>query len=124
MSTDPKKLLRFIELAEFASQRVKLGITDEDLLRLQRMLIENPETGDVIKGAGGFRKVRLADPRSNRGKSGSYRVIYLLIHDSGIIFLGTVYGKLEKPNLSPAEAKAMSVAASLLKDQVERGIIR
>jgi hypothetical protein len=88
------------------------------------MLIEDPEAGDVIKGAGGFRKIRVASTRSNKGKSGSFRVIYLVVRLAGVIFLGTVYGKSEKTNLSPPGSKAMAGLAEALKDQIKRGHIR
>lgn len=124
MTTNSERLTRFIELSEFTAQKSRLGITDADVFALQDMLIENPEAGDVIKGAGGFRKIRVASTRSTKGKSGSFRVIYLVVRLAGVIFLGTVYGKSEKTNLSPSESKAMAGLAEALKDQIKRGHIR
>ena len=34
-------------------------LSEIDYEELERLLLENPEIGDVIKGAGGIRKVRL-----------------------------------------------------------------
>ncbi len=31
---------------------------------------------DLIKGSGGFAKLRVADNRNNKGKSGGFRIIY------------------------------------------------
>ena len=51
-------------------------LNDESYQALQRMLLENPELGDVIPGTGGFRKVRWEDSRRGKGKRGGLRVIY------------------------------------------------
>ncbi len=54
-------------------------------------LAVNPETGDVIRGSGGCRKVRWA--RSGRGKSGGVRAIYFNRLSEGRIWLLTMYAK-------------------------------
>ena len=51
-------------------------LSDEEYRKLQEALIENPETGAVIRGSGGIRKLRWAAP--GRGKRGGYRIIYYL----------------------------------------------
>jgi hypothetical protein len=51
-------------------------LNDESYQALQRMLLENPELGDVMPGTGGFRKVRWEDSRRGKGKRGGLRVIY------------------------------------------------
>ena len=55
----------FIELPPFERHRQDY-LTDENFRDLQNALMENPETGDVIEGTGGLRKLRHADPK--RGK--------------------------------------------------------
>jgi len=71
--------------------------SDEDLARLQGFLIENPETGDVVPGSGGVRKMRWAIP--GRGKRGGLRIIYYLRSRQGQIWLLTLYPKSETDSI-------------------------
>lgn len=64
----------FIEVPLFSKRWLEIGLTDDDLLQLQIMLLKDPESGPVIEGTGGIRKVRF--PLDNRGKSGSVRVLH------------------------------------------------
>lgn len=78
-------------------------LADEDYRALQNHLITQPDSGAIIRGSGGLRKVRWA--AGGKGKSGGLRVIYYwLTADDQIMFL-TLYGKGEKENLSAAELK-------------------
>ena len=43
----------FIETGEFRKCWKKLGLGEEDLRELQGFLLEHPEAGDMIQGAGG-----------------------------------------------------------------------
>lgn len=95
----------FIMLPEFEKQWAKMGLTDEDLKRLQYELLDNPKIGDVMQGTGGLRKVRFAF--ENRGKSGSARVVYVDFAVYEKIFLITAYPKNEKDNLSQSERNAV-----------------
>lgn len=63
----------FIETNEFRRLWTKLGLGEEELRDLQSFLLEHPEAGDVMPGAGGVRKLRWA--RLGRGKSGGVRTI-------------------------------------------------
>ena len=56
----------------------------------------NPESGAVIAGSGGCRKVRWAT--TGRGKSGGARIIYFL-HSDDTIWLLIVYTKAKFDNL-------------------------
>ena len=68
----------FVESKIFSKQVRELG--GEILARLQSDLVQNPERGAVVKGTHGVRKARVADPASGRGKSGSYRYLYLYLN--------------------------------------------
>jgi len=52
----------FVETREF-TEWVKEYLSDETLFDFQRELLNDPETGSVIPGCGGLRKIRVADPR-------------------------------------------------------------
>ena len=59
----------FIEAPRFHRRWFELGFTEDDLLELQLLLLDNPKIGPVMKDTGGLRKMRFAF--SHRGKSGS-----------------------------------------------------
>ena len=64
----------FIEIPLFTKRWKEIGLGEDELRALQIMLLKNPESGPVMEGTGGIRKVRF--PLENRGKSGSVRVCY------------------------------------------------
>jgi len=72
--------------------------SDEEYSEFQTHLMEQPESGAVITGSGGLRKVRWS--AKGRGKRGGIRIIYYYISKKGIIWLLTVYAKNEKSNVS------------------------
>jgi mRNA-degrading endonuclease RelE of RelBE toxin-antitoxin system len=59
---------------------------------------ENAETGDIIRGSGGVRKLRWA--AAGRGKRGGLRIIYYLRSKQGEIWLLTLYAKNEAESIS------------------------
>ena len=69
----------------------------DEYLKLQQALAENPETGPVIPGSGGVRKLRWAMP--GRGKRGGLRVIYYLRSRKGLIWMLTLYPKNVAENI-------------------------
>lgn len=81
----------FIELPIFLKRWKELGLDDDDLLRLQNELLENPKIGKVIKNTNGIRKMRFAF--KNKGKSGSTRIIYVDFEIHEKIFLITAFEK-------------------------------
>jgi mRNA-degrading endonuclease RelE of RelBE toxin-antitoxin system len=66
-------------------------LTDEDYAALQEALMRDPESGPVIPGSGGVRKLRWAAP--GRGKRGGFRVIYYVRRAHGMIWMLTMYPK-------------------------------
>jgi hypothetical protein len=106
----------FIESFEF-TEWVTEYLTDEGLAVLQRDLISDPDSGDVMPGCGGLRKLRIADPRRGKGKRGGIRVIYLHVPEANVIYLITVYNKNQKDNLSGDERRLYRQFADLLKQR-------
>ncbi len=72
---------------------------------LQWFLAALPNTGDVIQGTGGLRKVRWTV--HGRGKRGGVRVIYFHASGERQIRMLLIYRKGVKDNLSAAEKKAL-----------------
>jgi hypothetical protein len=72
-------------------------LSDDEYLRLQAALAEAPESGAVVPGSGGVRKLRWAQP--GRGKRGGIRVIYYAKTREGVIWMLTIYAKNEEENI-------------------------
>ncbi|MGL4613592.1 MAG: type II toxin-antitoxin system RelE/ParE family toxin [Shewanella sp.] len=102
--------IEFVETSIFTRQIKELA-TDDELKDLQAELIAQPDKGDIIKGTGGLRKVRMAV--GNKGKSGSIRVLYVLaLADK--IYLVLAYPKAVKDSLTAEEkAKLKQIVQSL-----------
>jgi hypothetical protein len=83
-------VLTFIETKLFSKLVVGL-LSDDEYSRLQQALIADPETGDLIQGSGGVRKLRWGV--KGRGKRGGIRVIYYARTRQGQIWMLTLYAK-------------------------------
>ena len=108
------RYLEFIETKMFTDVFVKIG--SEDILKnLQKILNDDPERGDVIKGTGGLRKLRIALP--GKGKRGGARLLYLFIQIRGVIYLIYVYKKNELNDIPPEWKKKFKVWVEKLKKE-------
>ena len=72
--------------------------SEKERVDIVALVAADPECGDLIRGTGGFRKVRVA--RKGMGKSGGARVVYIWRNPRFPVFLITVFSKNEKENLS------------------------
>jgi len=86
----------FIETRLF-TRLVQEYLDDDEYRELQKVLMDNPETGNIIPGSGGLRKVRWRAP--GRGKRGGYRVIYYPRLKQGVILMLTMYPKNVAENI-------------------------
>ena len=68
-------------------------------------IADNPDTGDVIPGSNGIRKIRWK--RTGMGKQGGARVIYYVKNQQGQIVLLLVYAKAKFDNLRPEFLKKL-----------------
>jgi len=85
-------------------------LSAEERADIVAMLAADPECGDLIRGTGGFRKVRVA--RKGMGKSGGARVVYIWRNQRFPVFLITVFAKNQKENLSMAERNTLRKRAN------------
>jgi len=92
--------MEFIETPTF-TRMVKALLSDDEYAKMQTDLVEDPESGDLIKGGGGIRKLRYT--LRGRGKSGGVRVIYYWVKSMSVIYLLVVYPKSKKDNLTDKE---------------------
>ena len=65
------------------------------------MLLKDPESGPVIEGTGGIRKVGF--PLENRSKSGSVRICYTDFAEYEVTYLITAFTKKDQENLTDEE---------------------
>ena len=96
-------MFSFIETRIF-SKLLGEYLSDDEYAALQRVLIADPETGDLIRGSGGVRKIRWAV--RGRGKRGGVRVIYYAKTREGVIWMLTIYAKNVAENI-PAHVLRM-----------------
>lgn len=105
----------FIEVPTFSRKWKELGLTDDNLRELQKILLNNPQAGDVVRGTGGLRKIRI--PLENIGKRGGGRVIYVDIEYKETIYFINVYTKNEKDDLTEEEKRAFKAVVKILKEE-------
>ena len=77
------------------------------------MLLKEPQSGPVLEGTGGIRKVRF--PFEHRGKSGSVRVCYTDFEEYEVTYLITAFTKDEKDNLTKEEKNVLKRLVKSLK---------
>ncbi len=92
--------LHFIHTDLFEESAAEVPLTDAGLRGLQDMLRNDPEAGDLIKGTGGVRKIRIA--ARGRGSRGGARVIYYYVARRLTVYLLLAYAKGDSDDLTPA----------------------
>jgi len=59
----------FIESTTFTKRAAEL-LGDQEFAQVQNVLMGRPDTGEVMRGCGGLRKLRVPDPKRQQGKRG------------------------------------------------------
>lgn len=108
---------KFVSLPSFLNKWKKIGLTDEDMRRLEKELLADPKIGSVMKDTGGVRKMRFAF--EDTGKSGSARVIYIDFEVLEQIFFVDVFTKEKKENLTQGERNEMKKMVKLIELSLE-----
>ena len=93
-------------------KKVSRLLSEDERAELIAYLSMHPNSGVLIQGTGGIRKLRWA--RSGRGKSGGVRIIYYFHSEYMPLYLLTLFGKSEKANLSMEEKHILSKAVKEL----------
>jgi len=88
--------MEFIEAVAF-TRYIYEYLSDDEYAGLQSYLLQYPDSGKVVPGSGGIRKVRWAI--AGKGKSGGVRVIYYFKKQEDEIWLLTIYSKSEVENI-------------------------
>lgn len=105
----------FVLTSGFEKSWSDLGLGDDELRVLQSLLIDDPESGDVIQGTGGARKIRI--PMEGRGKSGGGRVIYVDVVVRERIYLLLAYPKNVQADLNPEQKKLVRKIIQTIKEE-------
>ena len=92
-----------------------MGLSEDDLKKLEEILLENPQLGDVIEGTGGARKIRIQI--ENRGKSGGGRVIYVDVFEKEKLYFLLAYPKNVQDNLTPDQKKQVRKLVEAIKKE-------
>ena len=101
-----------LQLPKFQAEAAKL-IGADGIEAVAVYLIDHPDAGDVIPGAGGVRKLRW--PAKGKGKRGGARIIYLYVVIAAHIYLLRCYAKNVRTDLTPDEKKELRQMAAHLK---------
>lgn len=89
-------MFTFIESSAFERIRA-IYLDHEEYAELQQFMIQNPEAGKVVRGAGGVRKLRWR--RQGIGKRGGLRVIYFLRYQHNEFWMLALYAKARQENV-------------------------
>lgn len=91
---------------------------DSDLRALQIILLKDPQSGPIMEGTGGIRKVRF--PICGSGKRGSVRVCYTDFEEYELTYLITAFTKGEQENLSAEEKAVLKKMVKSLKHEASK----
>ena len=103
----------FVETSVFLEEWRSAGLGDDDMMELQDDLLEDPKRGDVVTGACGIRKLRVALP--GMGRRGGGRVIYKDYPEYHHLILFYFYRKGDQVDLTKDEKRAICKALSDLE---------
>lgn len=85
------------------------------LLRVQKNILEDVNSGDLIEGTGGVRKIRVN--KKDSGKSGGYRVFFLDLPQIEVTHLLHILDKKESDNIPTSAKPALKKEATRLKER-------
>ena len=105
--------MELIETPIFTKKIVEI-LSDDEYGNMQWLLAINPESGPVIPGGGGIRKLRWRVP--GKGKSGGVRIIYYVYARDQKIYLLYPYKKSEQDDLTYKQLR-------MLKEYVKGGVL-
>ncbi len=87
------------------SRRIQTILSDEEYRLLQIQLVNKPDSGKIIRGSGGLRKLRWST--GGHGKRGGIRVIYYWFVSHDTLLLLFAYPKSEQEELTPKQLKQL-----------------
>jgi hypothetical protein len=107
-----------VETPEFLRRAKECGVSEVERAGIVARIAADPESGDLMPGTGGARKLRVARP--GQGKRGSYRVITFYGGADIPVFLLSMFAKNEKSDMSPAEKNELERILRVLPESYRR----
>ncbi len=87
------------------TRKIQTILSDEEYRLLQIHLINKPDSGKIIRGSGGLRKLRWS--AGGHGKRSGIRVIYYWFVSQDTVLLLFAYSKSEQDELTPEQLKQL-----------------
>jgi len=87
------------------TRRIQAVLCGEEYRLLQIQLVNRPDSGKIIRGSGGLRKLRWS--ASGHGKRGGIRIIYYWLVSHDTLLLLFAYPKSEQEDLTPDQLKQL-----------------
>ena len=91
----------------------KLKASAAELAAVEADILANPESGQVIPGLKGVRKIRFA--MAGKGKRGGGRAIYYVVWVHGRAYMLMAYAKSEKADLTADDKRAIKTLLEQLQ---------
>lgn len=88
---------------------------DEILREIQNDLLQDWERGNIVRGLGGIRKARAANPTRGKGARGGYRYMHLYLEHRDHIHLLFLLDKGEQEDLDTEQRKSLRRMVAELK---------
>ena len=95
----------FFDTAIF-TKRIQAILEDEEYAELQADLIQKPESGNLIPGGKGLRKLR--GSAEGKGKRGGIRIIYYLYLERRRIYMIYAFRKSDQADLTAPQLKMLT----------------
>ncbi|MCL2387342.1 MAG: type II toxin-antitoxin system RelE/ParE family toxin [Defluviitaleaceae bacterium] len=108
----------FVYLQNFDRAWKSLGLTDNELFKLENMILMQPNKGELIQGTGGLRKIRVGI--DGRGKSSGIRVLYVDFEHYGRIYGLFAYRKNESENITDVQKQMFRQLINELLEELKR----
>jgi len=108
----------FVILPEFEKCWRQCGLDDDDLREIEDYLCLHPESGDVIPGTGGLRKLRWN--LKDKGKRGGVRTFYVDFAYYERIYLISAFSKNVKTDLNEDKKKGIKILIKALENELKR----
>jgi hypothetical protein len=87
--------------------------TEAERLALIDFVSANPDTGDIVAGTGGVRKLRWG--MAGQGKRGGARALYIFLRHKDALWFLDVYAKRDKSDLSPNDVTHLRAVVEAIK---------
>jgi mRNA-degrading endonuclease RelE of RelBE toxin-antitoxin system len=98
-------LITIVETHSFQKESQKI-LGESEIDKLKNFLSLNPQSGDIIPGLRGIRKIRWQV--NQKGKSSGARIIFFFYNTNMPVFLLDIYRKSEKNDISFKEKKMLN----------------